>query len=172
QVTVDAGVQESNVAGTSGKDKELLQEYILLPIHPHRTKIQIEAVAQDAQEKSSKNASKDKDVQDSEDDAEQMLQDELKKMITQEMVAQAVNDAARQEFEEDKRNNASSNEVVQAIGTNTLSTDRQNVSTTNIDSNANADSDDFSNKGIFSGAYNDNDVGAEDDVNNMDNTIV
>ncbi|GKF41082.1 hypothetical protein Tco_0124424, partial [Tanacetum coccineum] len=106
------------------------------------------------------------------DDAKQTLQDELEKMITQEMVAQAVNDAARQEFEEDKRNNASSNEVVQATSTLTLSTDMLNVSTANTESTTNADSDDFSNKGIFSRAYDDDDVGAKANVNNIDNIIV
>ncbi|GJS07934.1 putative ribonuclease H-like domain-containing protein [Tanacetum coccineum] len=44
QVTVDAGTQESYVAGSSGKDKETTQEYILLPVHPHRTRSLVEAV--------------------------------------------------------------------------------------------------------------------------------
>ncbi|GJR13137.1 putative ribonuclease H-like domain-containing protein [Tanacetum coccineum] len=159
QVTVDAGIQESNVASASGKNNEVSQEYILLPIHPHRTKAPIEAVVQDAHEKPSENATNDKDVQNSEDDVEQTLQDELEKMISQEMVAQAVNNVARQEFDEDKRNNVSSSK---ATSTNILSTDRPNVSTTNSDSTANADfttdpsmtglendSNEFSNKGIF-----------------------
>ncbi|GJW48537.1 ribonuclease H-like domain-containing protein [Tanacetum coccineum] len=60
QITVDAGTQESYVAGSSGKDKEPTQEYILLPLHPHRPRIPVEDVIQDAQEKSSENAPNDK----------------------------------------------------------------------------------------------------------------
>ncbi|GKD01066.1 retrovirus-related pol polyprotein from transposon TNT 1-94, partial [Tanacetum coccineum] len=39
QVNMDAGTQDSYVAGSSGKEKEPSQEYFLLPIHPHRPKI-------------------------------------------------------------------------------------------------------------------------------------
>ncbi|GKF18172.1 hypothetical protein Tco_0063090 [Tanacetum coccineum] len=39
------GTQDSYVAGSSGKDKEPTQEYILLPLHPHRTRIPVEDVA-------------------------------------------------------------------------------------------------------------------------------
>ncbi|GKF78648.1 hypothetical protein Tco_0234216 [Tanacetum coccineum] len=88
QVNVDAGTQESYVVGSSGKDKETTQEYILLPLHPHRTRSPVEAVVKDAQEKPFENAPKDKNVQDSDDvtdkeeqhrmsDAEQALQDEF-----------------------------------------------------------------------------------------------
>ncbi|GJU36932.1 ribonuclease H-like domain-containing protein [Tanacetum coccineum] len=70
QVNVDAGTQDSYVAGSSGKDKEPTQEYILLPLHPHRTRIPVEDVVQDAQEKPSENASPDKDVQNTEDVAD------------------------------------------------------------------------------------------------------
>ncbi|GJU59471.1 putative ribonuclease H-like domain-containing protein [Tanacetum coccineum] len=55
-----SGIQESYVAGSSGKDKEPTQEYILLPLHPHRPRIPVEDVIQDAQEKSSENAPNDK----------------------------------------------------------------------------------------------------------------
>ncbi|GJR74399.1 hypothetical protein Tco_0086764 [Tanacetum coccineum] len=109
QVTVNAGTQESYVVGSSGKDNDSTQEYILLPVHPHRTRSLVEVV-HNAQEKPSKNAPKDKNVLDSEDvankeeqhqmlDADQALQDELEKMIDQEVVAQAVDDATRQAFE-------------------------------------------------------------------------
>ncbi|GKA07564.1 ribonuclease H-like domain-containing protein [Tanacetum coccineum] len=64
-VNVDAGTQDSYVAGSSGKDKGPTQEYILLPLQPHRTRIPVKDVVQDAQEKPSENASSDKDVQDS-----------------------------------------------------------------------------------------------------------
>ncbi|GJW90774.1 putative ribonuclease H-like domain-containing protein [Tanacetum coccineum] len=198
QVYVDAGTQNYYVAG---KDNEYTQEYILLPLHPHRTRSQVEAIVQDAQVKPSKNVSKDKNVQNSEDvsdkeeqhqmsDAEHALQDELEKMVAQEVVAQAVDDATRQAFEDEKRKNASTKKVAQATSTNTLSTGRPSVSTANIVSaastptSANTDlptdpkmpglEDDFDvipNEGIFSRAYDDEDVGAEADFNNMDNTI-
>ncbi|GJW61733.1 putative reverse transcriptase domain-containing protein, partial [Tanacetum coccineum] len=61
------GIQDSYVAGSSGKDKGPTQEYILLPLQPHRTRIPVKDAVQDAQEKPSKNASPDKDIQDSED---------------------------------------------------------------------------------------------------------
>ncbi|GJZ27467.1 hypothetical protein Tco_0571720, partial [Tanacetum coccineum] len=67
QVIVDAGTQDSYVAGSLGKDKGPTQEYILLPLQPHRTRIPVKDVVQDAQEKPSENASLDKDIQDSED---------------------------------------------------------------------------------------------------------
>ncbi|GKG18346.1 hypothetical protein Tco_0372644 [Tanacetum coccineum] len=53
QVSVDADTQDSYVAGSSGKDKGPTQEYILLPLHPHRTRIPIEDVAPAAHEKPS-----------------------------------------------------------------------------------------------------------------------
>ncbi|GJY13032.1 hypothetical protein Tco_0382341 [Tanacetum coccineum] len=185
------GTQESYVAGSSGKDKEPIQEYILLPLHPHRPRIPVEDVIQDAQEKSSKNAPNDK-----------------------EMAAQAVDDATRQAFEEEKRKSASTKRAAQTTSINKLNTDRASVNTANTPyvsvastpTGANADessfvylggqipidastlpnadlptdtnmpdledvSNAFPNDGIFSGAYDDDDVGAEADFNNMDNTI-
>ncbi|GJS07825.1 putative ribonuclease H-like domain-containing protein [Tanacetum coccineum] len=92
QVNVDAGTQEHYVAGSSEKDKEPTQEYILLPLHPHRPRISVEDVVQAAQEKPSENFPKDNDVQDSKDvaekeeqhtltEAEQALKDDLERMI-------------------------------------------------------------------------------------------
>ncbi|GJY99355.1 retrovirus-related pol polyprotein from transposon TNT 1-94 [Tanacetum coccineum] len=140
QVNVDAGTQDSYVAGSSGKDKGPTQEYILLPLQPHRTRIPVKDVVQDAQEKPSENASPDKDIQDSEDvidkegqhqmpEDEQVLQDELEMMVTQELVAKAMDDVSRQAFEEEKRRIASQKKAAQAISTNQLSTDRPSVST-------------------------------------------
>ncbi|GJY96940.1 retrovirus-related pol polyprotein from transposon TNT 1-94 [Tanacetum coccineum] len=133
QVNVDAGTQDSYVAGSSGKDKGPTQEYILLPLQPHRTRIPVKDVVQDAQEKPSENASPDKDIQDSEDAAnkecEQDLQDELEKMVTQELAAKAMDDVSRQAFEEEKRRIASQKKAAQATSTNKLSTDRPSVST-------------------------------------------
>ncbi|GKC07541.1 ribonuclease H-like domain-containing protein [Tanacetum coccineum] len=42
QVNMDVGTQEHYVAGSSEKDKEPTQEYILLPLHPHRPRISVE----------------------------------------------------------------------------------------------------------------------------------
>ncbi|GJQ94524.1 putative ribonuclease H-like domain-containing protein [Tanacetum coccineum] len=227
QVNVDAGTQEHYVAGSSEKDKEPTQEYILLPLHPHRPRISVEDVVQAAQEKPSENFPKDNDVQDSEDvaekeeqhtltEAEQALKDDLERMIAQEIAAKAIDDATRQAFEEEKKRAA------QATSINKLNTGRPSVSTSNspLVSTANTpyasaastptgantggssfvylggqipidastlpnadlpidpnmpdledDSNVFPNDGIFSGAYDDEDVGAEADFNNMDNTI-
>ncbi|GJY61508.1 putative ribonuclease H-like domain-containing protein [Tanacetum coccineum] len=133
QVNVDAGTQDSYVAGSSGKDKGPTQEYILLLLQPHRTRIPIEDVAPAAHEKPSESSPKDNDVQDSEDaankESEQDLQDELEKMVTQELAAKAMDDVSRQAFEEEKRRIASQKKAAQATSTNKLSTDRPSVST-------------------------------------------
>ncbi|GKA65825.1 hypothetical protein Tco_0765532, partial [Tanacetum coccineum] len=135
QVNVDAGTQEHYVAGSSEKDKEPTQEYIVLLLHPHRPRIQIEDVVQDAQEKPSENSPKDNDVQDSEDvaekeqhtltEAEQALKDDLERMITQEIAAKAIDDATRQAFKEEKKRAA------QATSINKLNNGRPFVSTSN-----------------------------------------
>ncbi|GKD27914.1 ribonuclease H-like domain-containing protein, partial [Tanacetum coccineum] len=113
QVNVDAGTQDSYVAGSSGKDKGPTQEYILLPLQPHRTKILVKDVASAAHEKPSESSPKDNDEQDSEDaadkkehqmkESEQDLHDELEKMVTQELSAKVMDDVSRQAFEEEKR---------------------------------------------------------------------
>ncbi|GJU77329.1 hypothetical protein Tco_1274399 [Tanacetum coccineum] len=134
------GTQDSYVAGSSGKDKGPTQEYILLPLQPHRTRIPIEDVAPTAHEKPSESSPKDNDIQDSEDvidkegqhqmpEDEQVLHDELEKMVTQELTAKAMDDVSRQAFEEEKRRIASQKKAAQATSTNKLSTDRQSVST-------------------------------------------
>ncbi|GKA22735.1 hypothetical protein Tco_0708697, partial [Tanacetum coccineum] len=119
--------------GSSGKDKGPTQEYILLPLQPHRTRIPVEDVAPAAHEKSSESSPKDNDVQDSEDAAnketEQDLQDELEMMVTQELAAKAMDDVSRQAFEEEKIRIASQKKVAQATSTNKLSIDRLSVST-------------------------------------------
>ncbi|GJU17720.1 putative ribonuclease H-like domain-containing protein [Tanacetum coccineum] len=55
---------------------------------------------------------------------EQVWQDELEMMITQEVVTNAMNDESRQAFEEEKRRIASQKKATQATSTNQLSTDR------------------------------------------------
>ncbi|GJU15583.1 putative ribonuclease H-like domain-containing protein [Tanacetum coccineum] len=140
QVIMDVGTQDSYVAGSSGKDKGPTQEYILLPLQPHRTRIPIKDVVHHAQKQPSKNASPDKGLQVSEDvfdkegqhhllEDEQVWQDELEMMITQEVVANAMNDESRQAFEEEKRRIASQKKAAQATSTNQLSTDRPFVNT-------------------------------------------
>ncbi|GJY80695.1 hypothetical protein Tco_0493446 [Tanacetum coccineum] len=140
QVNVDACTQDSYVAGSSGKDKGPTQEYILLPLQPHRTRIPVEDVPPAAHEKPSESSPKDNDVQDTEDaadkeeqhqmkESEQDLQDELEKMVTQELAAKAMDDVSRQAFEEEKRRIASQKKAAQATSTNILSTDRPSVST-------------------------------------------
>ncbi|GJZ36588.1 putative ribonuclease H-like domain-containing protein [Tanacetum coccineum] len=134
------GTQDSYVAGSSGKDKGPTQEYILLPLQPHRTRIPVEDVPPAAHEKPSESSPKDNDVQDTEDaadkeeqhqmkESEQDLQDELEKMVTQELAAKAMDDVSRQAFEEEKRRIASQKKAAQATSTNILSTDRPSVST-------------------------------------------
>ncbi|GJY66941.1 putative ribonuclease H-like domain-containing protein [Tanacetum coccineum] len=137
---MDAGTQDSYVAGSSGKVKGPTQEYILLPLQPHRTRILVKDVVQDAQEQPSENASPDMGIQVSEDvfdkegqhqmpKDEQVWQDELEMMITQEVVANAMNDESRQAFEEEQRRIASQKKAAQATSTNQLSTVRPFVST-------------------------------------------
>ncbi|GKF92168.1 hypothetical protein Tco_0278887, partial [Tanacetum coccineum] len=67
QVNVDAGTQDSYVAGSSGNDKGPTQEYILLPLQPHRTRIPVKDVVQDAREQPSEHAFPDKGIQVSKD---------------------------------------------------------------------------------------------------------
>ncbi|GJU37060.1 putative ribonuclease H-like domain-containing protein, partial [Tanacetum coccineum] len=182
---VDASTQDSYVAGSLGKDKELSQEYILLPLHPYRTRIPVEDDSEDVV---------DKDGQHQMTKDEQVLHGELKKMIAQEVIAKALDDATRQDFEVEKRNIASQKRAAQTTSFNKLSTGANtgessfvylggkipiDVSTL---PNANLpidptmldledDSDAFSNDGIFNGAYDNETVGAVADFNNMDATI-
>ncbi|GJV91579.1 putative ribonuclease H-like domain-containing protein [Tanacetum coccineum] len=134
QVNMDAGTQDSYVAGSSGKDKGPTQEYILLPQQPHRTRILVEDVPSATHEKPSKSSPKENDIQDSKDvankESEQDLQDELEKMVTQELAAKAMDDVSRQAFEEEKRRIASKKKAAQATSTNKLNIDRPSV---NID---------------------------------------
>ncbi|GKG17936.1 hypothetical protein Tco_0372234, partial [Tanacetum coccineum] len=60
---------------------------------------------------------------------EQVLQDELKMIVTQELVAKAMDNVSRQAFEEEKRRIASQKKATQAISTNQLSIDRPFIST-------------------------------------------
>ncbi|GKC00600.1 retrovirus-related pol polyprotein from transposon TNT 1-94, partial [Tanacetum coccineum] len=106
----------------------------------HRTRIPVEDVAPAAHEKPSESSPKDNCVQDSEDVAdkegqhqmteyEQVLHDELEKMIAQEVVATALDDATRQAFKEEKRNITSQKRAAQTTSITKLSTGRSSVST-------------------------------------------
>ncbi|GKC51883.1 hypothetical protein Tco_1074628, partial [Tanacetum coccineum] len=106
---------------------------------PHRTRIPVEDVAPAAHEKPFESSPKDNDVQDSEDvvdkegqhqmtEDKQVLHDEFEKMIAQEVVAKALDDATRQAFEEEKRNIASQKRTAQTTSINKLSTGRSSVS--------------------------------------------
>ncbi|GJS48095.1 hypothetical protein Tco_0598216 [Tanacetum coccineum] len=110
---VGTGTQDSYVAGSSGKDKGPTQEYILLLLQPHMTRILV----------------KDVEGQHQMPEDEQVWQDKLEMMITQEVIANAMNDESRQAFEEEKRRIASQKKATQATSTNQLSTDRPFVST-------------------------------------------
>ncbi|GJR87419.1 gag-pol polyprotein [Tanacetum coccineum] len=111
QVIVDAGTQDSYVAGLSGKDKGPTQEYILLPLQPHRTRIP-KRMLLGCTRNNLENAFSRSGC-----------------MVTQELVANAMNDESRQAFEEEKRRIASQKKAAQATSTNQLSTDRPFVST-------------------------------------------
>ncbi|GJU25634.1 ribonuclease H-like domain-containing protein [Tanacetum coccineum] len=52
-----------STSSSSGNDKGPTQEYILLPLQPHRTRIPVKDVVQDAQAQPSENASPNKDKQ-------------------------------------------------------------------------------------------------------------
>ncbi|GJV18563.1 putative ribonuclease H-like domain-containing protein [Tanacetum coccineum] len=177
----------------------------------------VQDVAPTAHEKPSVQDSKD--VADKEGkhqmiEDEQVLHDDLEKIIAQEVVATALDDATRQAFKEEKRNIASQKRAAQTTSITKLSTGRSSVSTAttpyvsaaSTSTGANAgessfvylggkipidastlpnadlpidpnmpdleyDSDAFSSDGIFNGAFDDENVGAVADFNNMDDTI-
>ncbi|GKB89750.1 putative ribonuclease H-like domain-containing protein [Tanacetum coccineum] len=145
----------------------------------------VENVAPTAHEKPSKSYPKDNDVQDSKDvtdkegqhqmtEDEQVLHDDLEKMIAQEVVAKALDDATRQDFEEEKRNIASQQRATQA--TRHIPIDVSTFPNADLPTHPNMldlkdVSNTFPNDGIFSGAYDNDDVGADADFNSMDNTI-
>ncbi|GJW47308.1 hypothetical protein Tco_0078954 [Tanacetum coccineum] len=164
----------------------------------HKIRIPIEDVAPAAHEKPSERSLKDNDIQDSEDvidkegqhqmpEDEQVLHDELEKMVTQELTAKVMDDVSRQALKNKKRYLASQKKPaplqVQMLVKSTYFSLRKN---TMKHHSPNADlpidpnmpdledaSDTLPNDGIFNGAYDDDDedVGVVVDFNNMDNTI-
>ncbi|GKB19140.1 putative ribonuclease H-like domain-containing protein [Tanacetum coccineum] len=109
QVNVDAGTQYSYVVGSSESIKDLLKNTIRFQLQL-KDKIPVEAVLL-AHEKPSETSPKDND-----------------KMIAQEVVAKALDDATRQAFEEEKRNIASQKRAAQTTSINKLSTEPKNIS--------------------------------------------
>ncbi|GJR70068.1 putative ribonuclease H-like domain-containing protein [Tanacetum coccineum] len=190
------GTQDSYVSGSSGKDKEPSQEYILLPLHPHRTRIPVEDVAPAAHEKPSKSSPKENDVQDSEDVAdkegqhqmtedEQVLHDELEKMIAQETTSFTKLSTGRSSVSTATTPyasvastptgaNAGESSFVYLGGKIPIDASTLPNADLPIDlnmPNLEDDSDAFTNDGIFNGAYDDENMGAVADFNNMDDTI-
>ncbi|GJU93860.1 putative ribonuclease H-like domain-containing protein [Tanacetum coccineum] len=176
QINVDAGTQDSYVAGSSGKDKEPTQEYILLPLHPHRTRIPVEDDSEDV-------ANKEGQHQMTED--EQVLHDELEKMIAQEATSFNKLSTGRSSV------STATTPYVSAASTPTganvgessfiylgrkIHIDVSTLPNADLPINPTMpdlddDFDAFSNDGIFNGAYDDETVGAVADFNNMDATI-
>ncbi|GKD77602.1 putative ribonuclease H-like domain-containing protein, partial [Tanacetum coccineum] len=120
----------------------------------NQVKLDVEDVVQTAQEKPSENALKDKDVQDSEAVAEneeqqklkedeQALENDLERMVAQEMAAKTMDDATRYAFEEETRKIASQKRAAQATSINKLNTGRPSVSAASTSTGANASGSSF-----------------------------
>ncbi|GJR62319.1 putative ribonuclease H-like domain-containing protein [Tanacetum coccineum] len=137
---------QSNVTGTGPNwmfDLDFLtnsMNYIPVSVENQVNVDVVEDVPPAAHEKPSESSPKNNDVQATEDaadkeeqhqmkESEQDLQDELEKMVTQELAAKAMDDVSRQALEEEKRRIASQKKATQATSTNILSTDRPSVST-------------------------------------------
>ncbi|GJU23004.1 hypothetical protein Tco_1156346 [Tanacetum coccineum] len=179
---IGKGIQESYVAGSLGKDKEPTQEYILLPLHLHRPRIPVEDVIQDAQEKSFENAPNDKGELDSEDiAAEQALKDDLEgwatsinKLNTGRPSINTANTPYVSAASTPISANAGESSFVYLGGQ--IPIDASTLPNVDLPTDPNMPdledvSNAFPNDSIFSGAYDDNDVGTEADFKNIDNTI-
>ncbi|GJW11961.1 ribonuclease H-like domain-containing protein [Tanacetum coccineum] len=162
--------QDSYIAGSSRKDKGPTQEYILLPLQPYRTRIPVKDVVQIAQEKTSENASSDKDVRDSKDvvdkEEQHQMQDNEKDLSNTPNVSAASTSTGA---------NADESSFVYLGGKIPIDASTLPNADLPIDPNMpdlEDASDTLPNDGIFNGAYDDDeDVGAVADFNNMDNTI-
>ncbi|GJT71556.1 putative ribonuclease H-like domain-containing protein [Tanacetum coccineum] len=138
------GTQDSYVAGSSGKDKGPTQEYILLLLQPHRTRIPVKDVVQMLED-------------------EQILHDELEIMVTQELAAKAMGANADGSSFVYLRGKIPID--VSTLHNADLPIDPNMLALEDA-------SNTLPNDGIFNGAYDDDEyVGAEADFNNMDNTI-
>ncbi|GJR21133.1 putative ribonuclease H-like domain-containing protein [Tanacetum coccineum] len=97
-------------------------------------------------------------------------------MVAQEMAAQAMDDDTRQAFEEEKRKSANAGESSFVYLGGQIPIDASTLPNADLPTDPNMpDLEDvsnvFPNDGIFNGAYDDDEVGAEADFNNMNNTI-
>ncbi|GJU03966.1 putative ribonuclease H-like domain-containing protein [Tanacetum coccineum] len=155
--------------GSSGKDKGPTQEYILLPLQPHRTRIPVEDVAPAAHEKPSESSPKDNDVQDSEDVADKEGQHQMNKSSISTATTPYVSVTSTPTGA-----NAGKSSFVYLGGKIPIDASTLPNADLPIDLNMpdlEDDSDAFSNDGIFNGAYDDENVGAVADFNNIDDTI-
>ncbi|GJS93728.1 putative ribonuclease H-like domain-containing protein [Tanacetum coccineum] len=184
QFNMDAGTQDSYVAGSSEKDKEPTQEYILLPLHPHRTKIPVEDVALAAHEKPSESSSKNNDGQYSEDVANKEGQHQMNKRAAQ---ATSINKLSTGKSSVSTATtpyvSTASPPTCAYAGESSfiylggkIPIDASTILNADLPIDLNMpdledDSDAFSNNGIFNGAYDDENVGAVADFNNMDDSI-
>ncbi|GKB39661.1 putative ribonuclease H-like domain-containing protein [Tanacetum coccineum] len=162
QVNVDAGTQDSYVVGSSGKDKGPTQEYILLPLQPHRTRIPVEDVAPAAHEKPSESSPKDNDAT------------STNKLSTVRSYVSTATTPFISVASTPTGANAGESSFVYLGGQ--IPIDVSTLPNADLRTDPNMPdledvSNTFPNDGIFSGAYDDDDMGAEADFNNMDNTI-
>ncbi|GJW47207.1 putative ribonuclease H-like domain-containing protein [Tanacetum coccineum] len=171
QVNVDAGTQEHYVAGSSDKNKEPTQEYILLSLHPYRPRISVEDVVQAAQDKPSDNFPKDNDVQDSKDVAEKEEQHMPSVSTSNSPLVSTANTPYASAASTPIDANIGGSSFVYLGGQ--IPIDSSTLPNVDLPIDPNMpdledDSNVFQNDGIFSEAYNDEDVGAEADFNNME----
>ncbi|GKA03347.1 putative ribonuclease H-like domain-containing protein [Tanacetum coccineum] len=190
QVNVDAGIQDSYVAGSSEKDKGHTQEYILLSLHPHRTRIPVEDVAPTAHQKPSESSPKNNDVQDLKDVAnkegqhqitedEQVLHDDLEKMIYSRISTDrsSVSTATTPYVSAASTPTGANTDVSSFVYLGgKIPIDASTLPNVDLPIDPNTpdlkdDSNAFSSDGIFNGAYYDENMGAVADFNNMDDTI-
>ncbi|GKA95126.1 putative ribonuclease H-like domain-containing protein [Tanacetum coccineum] len=181
-VNMDAGTQEHYFAGSSEKDKEPTQEYILLPLHPHRLRISVEDVRMIAQEIATKAI----------DDATRQAFEEEKKRAAQATSINKLNTGRPSISTSNSPLVSTANTPYASVastptGANTggssfvylggqIPIDASTLPNADLPIDPNMpdlkdDSNVFPNDGIFSGAYDDEDVGAEANFHNMDNTI-
>ncbi|GJS34590.1 ribonuclease H-like domain-containing protein [Tanacetum coccineum] len=165
-------IDQPNVAGSGPDwmfDLDFLtntMNYIPVSVENQIT-VDAEDVIQDSQVKTHKNAPNNKGELDSEDiAAEQALKDDIERMVAQEMAAQAVDDATRQAFEEENRKVHPTKGQHQATSAKCL----LNIICLSWMTNT-YDASYSPNADLPTGAYDDDDVGAEANFNNMDHTI-
>ncbi|GJS98315.1 putative ribonuclease H-like domain-containing protein [Tanacetum coccineum] len=172
QVNVDAGTQDSYVAGSSGKDKGPTQEYILLLLQPHRTRIPVEDVAPVTHEKPSETFEEEKRNNASQKRAAQATSTNKLSIVrssdsttTTPYVCTASTPTSA---------NAGESSFVYHRGKIPIEASTLPNADLPIDPNMpdlEDDSDAFSSANIFNGAYDDENVGVVADSNDMDDTI-